>query len=80
VATTHAVRVSVDQWARAFDVLGAAGLPVTLAGTTVRVADVPAARVEQVLADAGMVARVESVPATIEERMTVLAAAAPEAR
>jgi ABC-2 type transport system ATP-binding protein len=76
VGTTHAVQVSVDEWARAFDVLGAAGLPVTLAGTTVRVADVPADRVEQVLADAGLVARVESVPATIEERMTVLALAA----
>ena len=76
VGGTTAVRVRVADWARAFDVLSAAGLPVTLAGTSVRVADVPAEEVSRVLAGAGMAAEVEVVPATIEERMTVLAIAA----
>ncbi len=50
-----------------------AGLPVTLAGTDVRVADVPPERVARELADAGVTGQVQAVPATIEERMTVLA-------
>lgn len=75
VAGTTAVEVSTPDWTRAFDALGAAGLPVTLAGTAVRVADVPVARIRQALADAAVPAEVRQVPATIEERMTVLAAA-----
>lgn len=76
VAGTTAVRVRAADWSRAFDVLSAAHLPVTLAATSVRVADVPAEEVRRVLADAGLAAEVEVVPATIEERMTVLAIAA----
>lgn len=76
VGGTTAVRVRVADWSRAFDVLSAAGLPVTLAGTSVRVADVPAEEVSRVLEGAGLTAEVEVVPATIEERMTVLAIAA----
>jgi len=44
----------------------------------VRVADADADQVRAVLADAGMTAEVFGVPATIEERMMVLARA-PEA-
>lgn len=73
VGDTTAVQVATDAWARTFDALSRAGLPVTLAGTDVRVADVPAAQVEQALAAAGIAAEVRAVPATIEERMTVLA-------
>lgn len=79
VGGTTAVRVRTADWARAFDVLSAAGLPVTLAATSVRVADVPADEVHRVLAGAGLAAEVEVVPATIEERMTVLAVAAGSA-
>jgi ABC-2 type transport system ATP-binding protein/ribosome-dependent ATPase len=74
VAGTTAVRVEVDDWAAAFDVLSRAGLPVTLAGTAVRVAGMGSAHVQEVLAAAGIDAGVQEVPATIEERMTLLAA------
>lgn len=73
VGGTTAVEVATADWARAFEVLGSAGLPVTLAGTAVRVADVPVARVRAALDAAGLVADARAVPATIEERMTVLA-------
>ena len=46
-----------------------------LAGRDVRVADADAAHVQAILADAGMTADVTGVPATIEERMMVLARA-----
>jgi ABC-type multidrug transport system ATPase subunit len=72
VGDTAAVEVHVDEWARAFDVLSSAGLPVTLSGTSVRVADAPADAVSGMLAAAGIHAEVAVVPATIEERMTVL--------
>ena len=74
VAGTTAVRVDVEDWAAAFDVLSRADLPVTLAGTAVRVAGRASADVQQVLAAAGIHAGVQDVPATIEERMTLLAA------
>ncbi len=80
VGDTTAVEVATDQWARTFDALSRAGLPVTLAGTRVRVADVPAQQVHAALADAGLEGRVHSVPATIEERMTVLATVQSGAR
>lgn len=73
VAGTTAVQVHLQDWVHGFDVLSAAGLPVTLAGTSVRVADRPAPEVAAVLAAAGITAGIEVVPATIEERMTVLA-------
>jgi ABC-2 type transport system ATP-binding protein/ribosome-dependent ATPase len=74
VGGTTAVRVHVGDWARAFEVLASAGLPVSLDGTDVRVADVSADRVAAALAQAGLAGELESVPATIEERMSVLAA------
>jgi ABC-2 type transport system ATP-binding protein/ribosome-dependent ATPase len=80
VGDTAAVEVRVDQWAAAFDVLSSAGLPVTLSGTSVRVADATADEVSGVLAAAGIRADVTVVTATIEERMTVLARADAAAR
>ncbi len=44
VAGTSAVRVDVEDWAGAFDLLSQAGLAVTLAGTSVRVAGAPPPR------------------------------------
>ena len=73
IAGTSAVQVRTGDWARAFAVLNAAGQPVMLAGRDVRVADADAALVRSILAGAGLAAEVVSVPATIEERMMVLA-------
>ena len=76
VAGTTAVAVRTDDWARAFEVLDAAGEPVMLAGRDVRVADADPAHLRQVLDAAGVSAQLDAVPATIEERMMVLARAA----
>ena len=75
IGSTTAVAVSTNDWARAFAVLNEAGQPVMLAGRDVRVADAHPERVRSVLADAGVEADVVGVPATIEERMMVLARA-----
>jgi ABC-2 type transport system ATP-binding protein len=72
IGTTTAVAVHTDDWARAFAVLDAAEQPVMLAGRDVRVADADAPTVRDLLANAGLAARVTEVPATIEERMMVL--------
>ena len=73
VGDTRVVAVEADSWQRAFETLGAAGLMITLSGTSVRVIDVEATQVEGVLAEAGVSATVQPVTATIDERMTVLA-------
>ena len=75
VGSTTAVAVRSNDWARAFAVLNEAGQPVMLAGRDVRVADADADQVRTVLAGAGVSADVVGVPATIEERMMVLARA-----
>jgi ABC-2 type transport system ATP-binding protein/ribosome-dependent ATPase len=75
IGSTTAVAVRSRDWARAFAVLNQAGQPVMLAGRDVRVADADADQVRAVLADAGVTADVVAVPATIEERMMVLARA-----
>jgi ABC-2 type transport system ATP-binding protein/ribosome-dependent ATPase len=75
IGSTTAVAVRSSDWARAFAVLNTAGQPVMLAGRDVRVADADADLVRTVLADAGVRADVVGVPATIEERMMVLARA-----
>jgi ABC-2 type transport system ATP-binding protein len=75
IGSTTAVAVSSNDWARAFAVLNEAGQPVMLAGRDVRVADADADQVRRVLAEAGITADVVGVPATIEERMMVLARA-----
>jgi len=71
VGATRAVAVRTDAWRAAFAALDAAGLPVLLAGRAVRVADVDAALVADVLGRAGVDGAVEEVPATLEETMTV---------
>lgn len=75
VGGTTAVEVRTPDWAAAFAALQAAGAPVTLAGRSVRVADGDADALRAALAAAGVPAEVVAVPATIEERMAVLAAA-----
>ena len=73
VGGTTSVAVRTDDWARAFEVLDAAGEPVMLSGRAIRVADADPARLRAVLDAAGVRAELEPVPATIEERMMVLA-------
>ena len=75
IGSTTAIAIRTNDWARAFAVLNQAGQPVMLAGRDVRVADADADQVRAVLADVGMTAEVFGVPATIEERMMVLARA-----
>ena len=73
IGPTTAVAVRTDDWAAAFAVLNAAGEPVMLAGRDVRVADADPVRLRSILHASGLVADVMAVPATIEERMMVLA-------
>ena len=75
IGGTTAVEISTDDWAAAFSALERAGEAVTLDGTDVRVADGDAHRLQLVLDAAGVPAQIRSVPATIEEHMTVLARA-----
>jgi ABC-2 type transport system ATP-binding protein/ribosome-dependent ATPase len=73
VGGTTAVAVRTDDWARAFDVLDSAGQLVMLSGRSIRVADGDPEGLLATLSAAGLAATVERVPATIEERMAVLA-------
>ncbi len=75
IGSTTAVAVRTSDWAKAFAVLNQAGQPVMLAGRDVRVADADRDQVRAVLAAAAVAADVIGVPATIEERMMVLARA-----
>jgi ABC-2 type transport system ATP-binding protein/ribosome-dependent ATPase len=79
VGGTTAVAVRTDDWARAFDVLDSAGELVMLAGRSIRVADGDPDGLLATLSAAGLHATVERVPATIEERMAVLARSGGEA-
>ena len=65
--------VHTGDWARAFAALNAAGAPVMLAGRAIRVANADPAGLRATLTAAGIEATLEQVPATIEERMLVLA-------
>lgn len=73
VGDTTAVALRTADWAGAFRVLNDADVPVILDGRAIRVADTEPDRVRRVLVDAGMDATITSVPATIEEKMLVLA-------
>lgn len=73
ISGTTAVEVTATSWTDAFTVLVAANQPVTLVGRVVRVADGDRDVLRGILADAGIEAELRAVPATIEERMTVLA-------
>jgi len=65
-----AAEVTAPSWSQAFSVLRAAGLPVSLAGTRVRVADTPLDRIRAALAAGGVAAEVVERPATLEEALT----------
>jgi ABC-type multidrug transport system ATPase subunit len=73
IGSTTAVAVRTGDWAQAFAALNAAGAPVMLAGRAVRVANASPGELEDVLKAAGIQAILQPVPATIEERMLVLA-------
>ena len=73
IGSTTAVAVHAGDWAQAFAALNAAGAPVMLAGRAIRVANANPGELEDVLKAAGIQATVQPVPATIEERMLVLA-------
>jgi ABC-2 type transport system ATP-binding protein len=65
IGATTAVAVRTGDWAQAFAALNAAGAPVMLAGRAIRVANANPGELQDVL--------LQPVPATIEERMLVLA-------
>lgn len=71
VGDTRAAVVDSDDWAATFEALTGAGFVVTLAGRTVRVVNPDTESLRAALADAGITASITSVPATIEERMTL---------
>ncbi|WP_036553769.1 ABC transporter ATP-binding protein [Nocardioides insulae] len=75
VGDTTALEVRASDWAAAFTALTAAGAPVVLTGQRIRVADGDPAQVRRILDGAGVPAELSSVPASIEERMVVLARA-----
>ncbi|MFG2430834.1 ABC transporter ATP-binding protein [Streptomyces sp. NPDC048590] len=72
IGTTIACEVDTLHWADAFAALDNANLPVTLNGTRVRLADTPPGTVRTALVQAGITADVHEVPATLEEKMTVI--------
>lgn len=74
VGDTRAVEVQSQDWARTFELLTTAGFSVTLAARSVRVVNPDEQRLRRVLDDAQVLAQVRSVPATIEERMSVIQA------
>ncbi len=78
IGSTTAVEVRTDDWVRTFATLDDAGQPVMLAGRDVRVADADVEALRSILGSAGIAAELVSVPATIEERMVVLARASPD--
>jgi ABC-2 type transport system ATP-binding protein len=73
IGSTTAVAVHASDWAQAFAALNAAGAPVMLEGRAIRVANANPAELQEVLEAAGIQASLHQVPATIEERMLVLA-------
>jgi ABC-2 type transport system ATP-binding protein/ribosome-dependent ATPase len=73
IGSTTAVAVRTGDWAQAFAALNAAGAPVMLAGRAIRVANADPGELQDALTAAGIEATLQPVPATIEERMLVLA-------
>lgn len=72
VGGREAVVVRSRDWQAAFAALDAAGLPVMLDGRAARVAGTPPATVGDALAAAGVAARCDVVPATLEETMVLV--------
>jgi ABC-type multidrug transport system ATPase subunit len=73
IGSTTAVAVRTDDWASAFGVLDRAGEAVMLTGRSIRVADGDPDRLSELLGAAAIRAELVEVPATIDERMVVLA-------
>ncbi|MGV9825516.1 MULTISPECIES: ABC transporter ATP-binding protein [unclassified Gordonia (in: high G+C Gram-positive bacteria)] len=73
IGSTRAALVRTEDWRDAFAALRAADVPVVLSGRTIRVADTDPERIRAILAHAGLSADIDTVPATIEERMLTLA-------
>jgi ABC-2 type transport system ATP-binding protein len=74
VGGTRAVEVRTGRWEEAFTALDAAGLPVSLVGTSLRVPGADREAVGRPLAGAGVDADLGMVPASFEEAFVVLAA------
>jgi ABC-2 type transport system ATP-binding protein/ribosome-dependent ATPase len=68
----RAVTVETTEWRDAYDTLRSAGLPVTLVGTQVRVAEGNADDVRAALHDRRVHAAVADAPATLEETMLLI--------
>lgn len=77
---TRAVVVHADDWAGVFAALTGASLPVVLSGRTSRVAGTPRDEIAAVLGRTGLDARLEDVPATLEETMVLVERAARRER
>jgi ABC-2 type transport system ATP-binding protein/ribosome-dependent ATPase len=75
VAGLTAVEVTADLWIDAFTTLTRTGALITLNGRSVRVIDQSLNAVERTLHNAGITATLETLPATIDERMASLAKA-----
>ncbi|HET6750190.1 MAG TPA: ABC transporter ATP-binding protein [Actinomycetes bacterium] len=73
VGGTRAVEVRSGRWEEAFTALDTAGLPVSLVGRTLRVPGADPGAVGGLLADAGVDASLDEVPASFEEAFVVLA-------
>jgi len=73
VGGTRAVEVRSGRWEEAFTALDTAGLPVSLVGRTLRVPGADPGAVGGLLADAGVDADLDEVPASFEEAFVVLA-------
>jgi ABC-2 type transport system ATP-binding protein len=73
IGSTTALAVRTDDWASTFAALTAAHVPVILDGRDVRVADTGLDDLQRILREARIDASIAAVPATIEERMLVLA-------
>ena len=67
-----AVAVDATHWDRAFATLDTGGRAITLSGTTVRVLNQSPESVAEVLAAAGVEAKLATVPATLDETMVML--------
>jgi ABC-2 type transport system ATP-binding protein/ribosome-dependent ATPase len=72
VGKSSAAEVEAREWAKALLVLEGAGWPVKLAGRRLRVPGVAPTRVEETLSAAGIEARVEERPSTLDETFVAL--------
>jgi ABC-type multidrug transport system ATPase subunit len=72
VGAHSAVEIATGEWKQAFRSLEEAGWPVRLSGRNLRVAGVGVDRVEQTLSAAGVMARVQVRPATLDETFVAL--------